>query len=412
MAYAPCSCRPSPSPLATTQATCGCPDHLHACLSCLSCICAQSAESLLAQLLQEQEQQQQLLMAQEAATRPAIQQSATAEEQWQYISVSAADQGDSTSAGVLGLLPQQQPQQQQQQSLQRPQRPPAQTPGALLQQRLRALQVQQAQQQQEQQAAHVQQQDPVTDQHALQLLSRLQQQVPTSNGALPAASLLAATQQGVAAQEPLSQLQLLQQQRQLFAASQAQSGTLQSMMLSPSPTQQLMQTRLQAAAAAAQQPGPQPAAASANGFNWTRSALGAGSPSNNSRLSLEVPAPPPPPPPAAPAAAAVLPASLLGEADGLLDIPDHQHPAYAMANALLSDDDNDDDDGAAAARLGGGGTAGALPCRVCHEAACETCCVPCGCVLMCRGCALLWQQRGEVACPLCAQPLEDLMLMQ
>lgn len=78
-------------------------------------------------------------------------------------------------------------------------------------------------------------------------------------------------------------------------------------------------------------------------------------------------------------------------------LDDHQHPAYAMANALLSDDDDD--------QLPVGSAV--VECRLCFKGRADTCCLPCGCLQMCQGCALLWKQRGEQACPWCKAPLED-----
>jgi hypothetical protein len=93
--------------------------------------------------------------------------------------------------------------------------------------------------------------------------------------------------------------------------------------------------------------------------------------------------------------AVVAPVLLSGQAEAdVLD--DHQHPAYAMANALLSDDGDDQPFGAAA-----------VECKLCFKGRADTCCLPCGCLQMCQGCALLWKQRGEVACPWCKAPLED-----
>lgn len=79
------------------------------------------------------------------------------------------------------------------------------------------------------------------------------------------------------------------------------------------------------------------------------------------------------------------------EADMLDDL---MHPAYAMANAVLSDDEQELSESV-------------VECKICQRATCDTCCLPCGCLLMCQGCATGWRQRGESLCPFCKSPLED-----
>jgi hypothetical protein len=86
---------------------------------------------------------------------------------------------------------------------------------------------------------------------------------------------------------------------------------------------------------------------------------------------------------------------------------DQHHPAFSMANALLSDDERD----AAGMLPGAGAVPGALEaadCLLCGEARADTACLPCGCVRMCRVCALRVKvQNVEGRCPFCARGVDD-----
>ncbi|WIA12109.1 hypothetical protein OEZ85_012183 [Tetradesmus obliquus] len=155
---------------------------------------------------------------------------------------------------------------------------------------------------------------------------------------------------------------------------------------------------------------PRPSLVTPGGFGSVGQPLSR-SPAGGGRLSLDMLAPSPGLAGASLAAAAgdfvrrsSLSTPVAGEAPVLLSgqaevdvLDDHQHPAYAMANALLSDDDDD--------QLPVGSAV--VECRLCFKGRADTCCLPCGCLQMCQGCALLWKQRGEQACPWCKAPLED-----
>jgi hypothetical protein len=83
-------------------------------------------------------------------------------------------------------------------------------------------------------------------------------------------------------------------------------------------------------------------------------------------------------------------------------LDDAQHPAFAMANALLSDDEREPT----------GTAAGGRECSVCHSTMANTCCLPCGCLRMCQACALHFRRQDRKGmCPFCLQRLEDLILV-
>ncbi|KAF8071205.1 TANC1 [Scenedesmus sp. PABB004] len=433
--------------------------------ACKSCRClleeelVGAAEELLAGLLEEAaaearaaeaERQQRLAEAQQQQRRRLEEL-----EQQQRDATAVSWDADAPEQGVLGLglLAQTSPTAAQQQALAQAQlqaaaaaaaaqhgglQPPGSTT-AFLQQQLRALHTQQQHQQHQQHAAARQLQQEQLLASPLQLLAQ------GGGGGAPvssAPSLLAAGQQ-----QALSQLQLLQQQ-QLFA-SQRQGGQLQrglggmASLLSPSPgggggggmlgtspggmlhpqlglaPASQAQARLAQAAAAQQLAAgfwPRPGLVAPGSFGsvgqpMVRSPVGSG------RLSLDLVTPPPSMGPGGAALArrdsmgsgSLAPGGpLLGGGGGggepdVLD--DHAHPAYAMANALLSDDERD-------TGLAGGAPPGGEPCAVCRAARCDTACVPCGCRCVCQRCAGHWKQRGgEAACPLCSAALSDFVVL-
>ncbi|KAF6256099.1 hypothetical protein COO60DRAFT_149160 [Scenedesmus sp. NREL 46B-D3] len=322
------------------------------------------------------------------------------------------------------------PPQQQQQHMGVQQPPPGATM-PFLQQQLRALQ------------------QPQLQQHPLGQLQQHQQLLPQQHPLGPPSassplsmSNLVASQQQQHQQHPLGQLQLMQHQ-QLFASplqgNQMQRGAMQGMLAGTPPppmsnmlsgpggmlsnqlltpisqasvrmqqTQQMQQQQQQLAGS--YWGAPQPSLVTPGGFGSVGQPLPR-SPVGGGRLSLDMLAPSPRLGGAGGLAAAagelvrrnslstpvavVAPVLLSGQAEAdVLD--DHQHPAYAMANALLSDDDDDQPFGCAV-----------VECKLCHKGRADTCCLPCGCLKMCQGCALLWKQRGEMACPWCKAPLED-----
>lgn len=292
-------------------------------------------------------------------------------------------------------------------------------------------------QQQQYQAQHIQQQTgkPLLQPQVRQVLSKSPQPVPVSSGpAAPPGGMPSLHQQ----HHPFSQLQLLQHQQQLFT-SQLQGSRQQQLgfgqvqrqlagvlggsglhqsLVSPSPVgtppnmigspgmHQMLPPASQAAVRMQQRqqqlgntywPPSQPSLVPPGPFG----SVGSG-PAPAGRLSLDMLAPGPGltgrtgglGPGDLTRRGSLGSAVLTGQTDvDVLD--DLMHPAYAMANAVLSDDEH----GALEPVL--------VNCTVCQKARRDTCCLPCGCLLMCQGCAGMWRQRGEGICPFCKSHLDD-----